>query len=453
MNSPSHQPFRIVIVIISVASLSLAVPPVPGQLTTEEPAPKIANETLDVLVAPIALYPDPLLAQTLAASTYPLEVIQLQQWMANNKHLKDQALADAVEKQTWDPSVQAMAAFPDVVKLLGDNVAWTMELGNAFLAQQADVMDAIQRMRGKAESKGNLKSGPQQTVETQTFEGEQVIVIEPTDPETVYVPSYNPTLVYGDAAYAYPMYYPPPGYYATGAALAFGVGVVLGAAWGGDWGYNCGWAHGDVDINYNNKYVKNSNRTTNISSGNRPSQGPGGGKWQHNPQHRGGAPYGDKRTANKYGGRSRSPPIGSAVINRSSSRIGAGNAAINRSAGNAGVNRSDGASRLGGSNPGANRPVGGGLGGGSNAGIRPSAVGSRFSGGDRIGSRSVSPGSGYGSSRDVFGGGGFSGNSVRASSGRGHDSFGGGGGASCSGGRGGGGGFRGGGRGGGGRRR
>ncbi|PYX04972.1 MAG: DUF3300 domain-containing protein, partial [Acidobacteria bacterium] len=234
--------------------------------------------------------------------------------MANNKHLKDLALADAVEKQPCDPSVQAMAAFPDVVKLLADNIAWAMDLGNAFLAQQADVLEAVQRMRGKAESKGNLKSGPEQTVQTQTVEGgEQVIVIEPADPETVHVPSYNPTLVYGDAFYAYPMYYPPPGYYATGAALAFGAGVVLGAAWGGGWGYNCGWAHGDVDTNYKNKYIKNSNKNNNISSGNRPSQLPSGGKWQHSPQHRGGAPYGDKGTANKYGGRARSQPIGAAA--------------------------------------------------------------------------------------------------------------------------------------------
>ena len=434
---------------ICIASLSLAVLPLPAQLTTEEQAPKIPSEKLDALVAPIALYPDPLLAQTLAASTYPLELTQLQQWMANNKHLKDQALADAVERQPWDPSVQAMAAFPDVVKLLADNIAWAMDLGNAFLAQQADVLEAVQRMRGKAESKGNLKSGPEQTVQTQTVEGgEQVIVIEPADPETVYVPSYNPTLVYGDAFYAYPMYYPPPGYYATGAALAFGAGVVLGAAWGGGWGYNCGWAHGDVDTNYNNKYIKNSNKNNNISSGNRPSQQPSGGKWQHSPQHRGGAPYGDKGTANKYGGRARSQPIGAAATNRSSSGI-TSSGAINRSAGNMGMNRAGDASQLGGSRAGANRVGGGsGLGGGPSTGIRPSAVGSGFSGGDRAGKRSVSPGSGYGSSSNAFGSGGFSGNSARVSSSRGHSSFGGGGGASFSGGRSGGGG-----RGGGGRRR
>src|SRR5204862_555724 len=171
---------------------------------------------------------------------------------------------------------------------------------------------------------------------------------EPADPETVYVPSYNPTVVYGDTAYAYPMYYSPPGYYATGAALAFGAGVALGAAWGGGWGYNCGWAHGDVDINYNNKYVKNSNKSNNISSGNRPSQLPGGGKWQHNPQHRGGAPYGDRGTANKYGGRSRVQPIGAAGANRASS--GSGIAVVN-----AGMNRAAGASRLCGSNAAENR--------------------------------------------------------------------------------------------------
>src|SRR6266705_2539277 len=133
MNSPSsrstfpYQPLRILVASVCVASLSLTMPPLPGQLTADEEAPKIPNEKLDSLVAPIALYPDPLLAQTLAASTYPLEVIQLQQWLANNKHLKGQALVDSVEKQPWDPSVQATAAFPDVVKLLGDNVAWTMD--------------------------------------------------------------------------------------------------------------------------------------------------------------------------------------------------------------------------------------------------------------------------------------------------------------------------------------
>jgi len=203
-----------------------------------EEAPKIPNDQLDSLVAPIALYPDPLLAQTLAASTYPLEIIQLEQWMNKNKNLKGKALADAVEKQNWDPSVQAMAVFPDVVKQLAENVSWSSDLGNAFLAQEADVMDAVQRMRAKAQGAGNLKSSQQQKVESKTVESKNVIVIEQADPQVVYVPSYNPTVVYGaPPAYPYPSMYYPPGY----GLLAFGTGVAIGAAWGsGGWGWGCG---------------------------------------------------------------------------------------------------------------------------------------------------------------------------------------------------------------------
>src|SRR5215471_591014 len=216
---------------------------------TNQEAPPIPAEQLDSLVAPIALYPDPLLAQTLAASTYPLEVIQLEQWMVNNKYLKDQALADAVAKQPWDPSVQAMAAFPDVVQRMADNIQWTTDLGNAFLAQQSDVMDAVQRMRAKAQGTGNLNTNAQQIVETQTGEGgKQVITVEQPNPDTVYVPSYDPQMVYGAAPAGYPYYpYTYPGYYA-GMGLMFGTGVALGAAWANNWG-NCDWNHGDVNIN------------------------------------------------------------------------------------------------------------------------------------------------------------------------------------------------------------
>jgi hypothetical protein len=353
----------------------------------------IPNEKLDSLVAPIALYPDPLLAQTLAASTYPLEVIQLQQWMANNNYLKDQALADALEKQPWDPSVQAMAGFPDVVKFLSDNVAWTTDLGNAFLAQQADVMDAVQRMRARAQRNGNLNTTPEQTVQMQTVEnGEQAIVIEPANSDMLYIPSYDSTVVYGDSAYAYPtLYYASPVYYRTGGALAFGAGVALGAAWGGNWGYGCKWANGDININNNNKYVSNSNRNKNINYGNRPSQQQAGGVWQHNPQHRGGAPYADRRTANKYTSRSGIQP-------------------------GAGINRSFDPGGLGATNAGINR----GLGAGGNAGIRQSGVG-----GDRIGNRGVSQAPGFASNANAFGDATFSGHAVRASSNRGNTSFGG----------------------------
>src|SRR5215813_10874094 len=167
---------------------------------TQEAA-KIPPEQLDSLVAPIALYPDPMLGQVLVASTYPLELIQLQQWLDKNKGLKDKALVDAVSKQPWDPSIQAMAALPDLVKRLSDDIQWTTDLGNAFLAQQSDVMDAVQRMRAKAKSTGALKSNQQQKVETQTVESKEVIVIQQSNPEVVYVPSYNPTVVYGAPAY------------------------------------------------------------------------------------------------------------------------------------------------------------------------------------------------------------------------------------------------------------
>ena len=170
----------------------------------EQAAAKIPAEQLDSLVAPIALYPDPMLSQTLVASTYPLEVIQLQQWLAQNKGMNEKQLADAVKKQDWDPSIQGLAALPDVVKLLSENIKWTTDLGNAFLAQQNDVMDAVQRMRKKAQDAGNLKSSEQQKVEVKTVESKQVIVVEQANPQVVYVPSYNPTVVYGAPVYAYP---------------------------------------------------------------------------------------------------------------------------------------------------------------------------------------------------------------------------------------------------------
>ena len=177
---------------------------------TQQEAAKIPPDQLDSLVAPIALFPDPLLAQTLAAATYPLELIQLQQWLAKNPGLKDKALADAVAKQPWDPSIQAMAALPDVVKRLADDIQWTTDLGNAFLAQQSDVMDAVQRMRKKAQDKGNLKSTEQQKVETKVIENKSVIVVEQANPQVVYVPSYDPVVVYGAPVYPYPpIYYPP----------------------------------------------------------------------------------------------------------------------------------------------------------------------------------------------------------------------------------------------------
>jgi Protein of unknown function (DUF3300) len=370
----------------------------------EEPAPKLPNDQLDSLVAPIALYPDPLLAQVLAASTYPLEIIQLQQWLPQHKGLKDKALVEAVQKEDWDPSVQAMAPLPDVVKQLAENVKWTTDLGNAFLAQQSDVMDAVQRMRVKAKGAGNLKSTEQQKVETKTVESKTVVVIEQAKPEVIYVPSYNPTVVYGPPVYPYPpIVYPPPpstGAVVAGMAISFGVGMAMGAAWGGGWGYNCGWHGGnnDITINNNNSFVNNSNRT-NV---NRPSQRPAGGgnNWQHNPQHRGGAPYSNRATANQYGGTARGDSMATRRANASQGQVGGG-----------------------GRQQGGNMDRGGG--GRKQAGSMDRGGGGRqqAGGADRIGNRSVPSG---GSSRGGggFGGGsgGYSGSSARASSSRGSSS-------------------------------
>ena len=417
----------------------------------QDKAAKIPADQLDSLVAPIALYPDSLLAQTLAASTYPLELIQLQQWLAKNPGLKDQALADAVSKEPWDPSIQALAGLPDVVKRLADDIKWTTDLGNAFLAQQSDVMDAVQRMRKKAQDKGTFKSTEQQTVETRIIENKSVIVVEQSKPEILYVPSYDPVVVYGPPVYPYPYYpYYPAGYYAAGLAISFGIGLAMGAWWGGGWG--CGWGNNNITINNNNNFVRNSNRggnrvsqlpargggdrgnlgggdRGNLGGGNRASTLPAGGdrgnlgggrgdgNWQHNPQHRGGAPYRDRATADRFGGTAR----GDSLANRQVSA----RQQLGRQGGNLASNRAGG---------GAGNRAGGG---GSNS----------------IGGRDLSRG-GAGN-RDAFGGGsrgsrGYNGSSARASSDRGASSIGSRGGG-FSGSRGGGGGF-GGGRGGGGRR-
>jgi Protein of unknown function (DUF3300) len=417
----------------------------------DQAAAKLSLDQLDSLVAPIALYPDPMLSQVLIASTYPLEVIQLKQWLDQHKDLKDKALADAVEKQDWDPSIQSLAGLPEVVKLLSENIKWTTDLGNAFLAQQDDVMAAVQRMRQKAQSNGNLKSTEQQKVEVKTVESKQVIVIEQANPEVVYVPSYNPTVVYGAPVYAYPpIAYPPPGYYAAGMAISFGIGVAMGAFWGGGgWCCGCGWGGGNnnININNNNNFVRNSNfnrqnvgngNRQNIGNGNRASQLPAGGRsnWQHNPQHRGGAPYSDRSLANKYGGTARGDTLANRQNNARQNigrqqggrgNLGAGNrqqgaGVANRQQGGLGDRGSAGTRDV------SNRSSGGNFGGGRG-------------GGDRVGNQRV-PNNPGGNNRSAFGGSGMSGRDARASQSRGSSSFGGRSGGGGGGRRGGGGGRR-----------
>jgi hypothetical protein len=299
--------FAVLFLALSViASLAFLQQQRQAQAQVGDSAQKIPDNQLDSLVAPIAVYPDPLLSQSLVASTYPLEVMQLQQFLNANPLLKDQPLGDAVAQQPWDPSVQALAIFPDAVTRLSGDLTWTTDLGNAFLAQPSDVMASVQRMRARAVQNGTLMTCEQQTVETQTLDnGQQVITIEPANPDEVYVPYYDPTMVYGASAYPYPpIYYPPPGYYQPGKAVAFAVGVILGKAWSGGWGYQPGWGKGEVNLNINNKYIRNSTRSvsgTQAGAFNQTANIAGGAKWQHNPVHRGGTPYSNRQLADKYG--------------------------------------------------------------------------------------------------------------------------------------------------------
>ena len=232
-----------------------SAPPGDGGNPTEA-APQSASE-LQALVAPIALYPDSLVAQILAASTFPDEVAVAVYWLQQNKSLTGNALMQAVDKQTWDPSVKALTEFPSVLSTLAENLAWTSSLGEAYHNQQADVMSAIQTLRAEAKAKGNLKTTPQATVVQQS---PQVIVIQPTNPQVVYVPQYNPAVIYGTP-------YVTPGY-TTGDVVAagiigFGAGIAVGAMMSGGccgWGYsswNCGW-HGTAVVYHGGAYYGNS---------------------------------------------------------------------------------------------------------------------------------------------------------------------------------------------------
>ena len=265
---------------------ALVIVPVGRAQDAAQPAP-FKKEEIEQLVAPIALYPDALVAQILMASTYPLEVVSAARWSKANPGVKDKALEDAMQQQTWDPSVKSLTAFPSVIAMLNDKLDMTQKLGDAFLGQQKEVMAAIQELRAKADKAGNLKSSKEQTVTTEQQGSTTVIKIEPADPQVVYVPTYNPTVVYGPWPYpAYPpYYYYPPGYSAGSVFFAFTIGVVVGnAMWGG-----CHWGGGNVYINHN---TYNNFNKTDIKTGD----------WQHKPEHRKGAQYRDQASQQKYGG-------------------------------------------------------------------------------------------------------------------------------------------------------
>jgi hypothetical protein len=268
--------------------------------------PLLKPAELDQLVAPIALYPDALLSEVLIASTYPLEVVQAERWAKSNNSLKGEALTAALAKQGWDDSVKALAQVPNVLTMMADQLEWTQKLGDAVLAQQPELMDAIQRLRGRAQANGKLQSTKEQTVTVksgapaqggggQAQEGQapaQYIVIEPTSPTEMYVPYYDPAVVYG--AWPYPDYAPyyfpaPPGYYAGGAiaaGIAFGSAVAIGhAIWG-----NCDWGRRNINVANRNVNINNLDRS-NINNFN---------KWEHNADHRHGVKYNNADVRQKF---------------------------------------------------------------------------------------------------------------------------------------------------------
>ena len=389
------------------------------------------QEELEQILAPIALHPDTLISQILMAATYPLEVALAERWARQNASLKGDALTAALEKQDWDPSVKSLVNFPQVLTMMSEKLDWTQRVGDAFLADQKKVLDTIQSLRAKAQASGNLKTTKEQTVIVE----EKIIKIEPANPQVVYVPTYNPTVVYGAWPYpAYPpYYYYPPGYVAS-SMFAFGAGVAMSAAWGYAWG-SCNWGGGDVDVDVNRNTNINNNINRDQAKQKLQERGQlnqkGQGKWQHNPEHRKGVSYRDQGTAQKFNRASTNDAIKSREQFRGRAEQGRQDLA------RGGV---------------ADR---GGPGGQSGIGDR-GGVGDRGGAGDRggLGDRGGASQLGGGASRGGSGsrGGAFEGvdrggSSARSASQRGSASRGGGGG-----GRGGGGGGRGGG-GGGGRRR
>jgi len=413
-------------IIVTPFTASAQNPAPPATASSEQ---LLKPEELGALVAPIALYPDTLLSLVLMASTYPLEVVQADRWVKENKNLKGDQLKAAVDKQAWDDSVKSLVATPDVLSTMSAKLDWTQKLGNAVLAQQPDVMDAIQRLRTKADANNKLISTKEQRVVKQQEDGKQVIYVEQTDPDTVYVPYYDPSVVYGGWSYPeYPPYYFSwPGYIAAGViatGIAFGAGYALGrwASGGYFWGGGLNWRNNNININ-------------------RPRVNPlNGGNWQHNPVHRQGVRYNNVNVQQRFGNTN----IRAGNQNRLDFRGRAGNQVLRPGGPGAGLG------------PGGERP-GGGLGPG--AGQRPRAgqlpAGGRPSVGQRPSGGRPSAGSRPSGGRDNAFGNVGSGRAARHHSSRGRQSLGGGGARRVGGGAarrvggGGGGGFRGGGRGGG----
>jgi len=312
----THRPFLVLSRALALLCIMSQVPgnsflmademvpdPLPGASSapaaaTDQPvastSPSLTPQQIDSLVAPIALYPDELVSQLLVASTYPLEVVQAFQWMQQHPELKGKDLTTAAQQQNWDPSVQALVAFPDVMKRMNQDVTWTTNLGNAFLANQAGVMDEIQKMRSRAEASGKLQSTQQQTVTNTTDNGQPVVAIEPASPDVVYVPDYDPAWIWGPAPiyYPYPYWYYPPAP-PLGLWCWWGGGIFVGAifvgwhGWGG-WGWHPGWYGHTIAMNHA------------FFIGNHFHDAYGGRVWAHDPAHRMGVAYPNRALAGHY---------------------------------------------------------------------------------------------------------------------------------------------------------
>jgi hypothetical protein len=266
--------------LIGLLALMIAMP---AQVFAQDPAPVFRQEELDQMLAPIALYPDPLLAQILMAATYPLEIVLADRWVKENSYLEKDALNDALDLQNWDPSVKALVPFPNILSMMSEEIDWTQNVGEAFLAQETTVMDTIQQLRDKAYAAGNLTSNQKLLVSKE----DDIITIEPYNPQVVYVPVYDPWEVYGSWWWPhYPPYvvyrYPYNVVIAPGV-IWFGTGFSVGAFWNHGWGY-WDWGHRRCYVNVNR--TVNINRTIIINPRKVRTT-----IWQHDSKHRRGVAY------------------------------------------------------------------------------------------------------------------------------------------------------------------
>ncbi len=330
-----------------IAVLLLLIPAIATAQAPNSPAAPSGDqllkpEQLEALVSPIALYPDSLLSNVLMAATYPLEIVQADRWMNENKNLSGDVLKAAVDKQAWDDSVKALVATPPVLSMMSSKLDWTQKLGDAVLAQQADVMNAVQRLRLKAQQNDKLPTTPQQKVSVQPQDNKQIVVIEQASDDTVYVPAYDPGVVYGAWPYAdYPPYYWGYPGLAAGAltrGLWFGAGYALGRWTSGNWGWGgrVNWGNGNIVRNWPRATPYNVTNINNIGNN-------VGNNWQHNPTHRQGVRYNNASVQQRFGNNNMRAGAGQRADFRGHVAAAAGGAAA-------------GAVLGGGANRGAQRP-------------------------------------------------------------------------------------------------